>query len=189
MQIIPYHFEVHTDASGSGWGAVLYQKQDDRLRVIAYASRRLSPPERHYSANKLEYLALKWAITDKFHNNPLTYVLTTAKLDATGHRWLARLAAYDFSIHYKAGKANQDADALSRYSTIQSDVTSAVCQSVQAEPGYAFTLPISDKVVEDFPLMEKGQIFQCNIADAQKRDPVLSKVWSWLQRKELPVDV
>ena len=54
--------------------------------------------ERNYSVHKLEFLALKWAITDKFcaylygaefqvfaDNNLLTYVLTTAKLDATGH--------------------------------------------------------------------------------------------------------
>ena len=63
------------------------------------------------------FLALKWAITDRFHeylyggqfevytdNNPLTYILTTAKLDACGQRWVASLASYDFDIHYKSGK-------------------------------------------------------------------------------------
>ena len=47
-------------------------------------------------------------------NNPLTYVLTTAKLDATGHRWVAALSNYTFSIFYKPGKGHKDADALSR---------------------------------------------------------------------------
>lgn len=47
-------------------------------------------------------------------NNPLTYVLTTAKLDAAGHRWLAELSTYDFSLKYRPGKQNIDADALSR---------------------------------------------------------------------------
>ena len=46
-------------------------------------------------------------------NNPLTYILTTAKLDATGQRWVANLAKYTFSIKYKSGKSNVDADALS----------------------------------------------------------------------------
>ena len=46
-------------------------------------------------------------------NNPLTYVLTTAKLDATGQRWIANLANYNFKIHYRSGKSNIDADALS----------------------------------------------------------------------------
>ena len=120
-------FILHTDASGRGLGAVLYQHQDGVDRVIAYASRALSDSEKNYPAHKLEFLALKWAVCDKFHdylygakfhvktdNNPLTYVQTTAHLDATGHRWLAALSSYDFTISYKPGKRNVDADSLSR---------------------------------------------------------------------------
>ena len=86
-------FILHTDASREGLGAVLYQVQEGKHRVIAYASRSLSKSEKNYPVHKLEFLALEWAITDKFHeylygsqfqvytdNNPLTYVLTTAKL-------------------------------------------------------------------------------------------------------------
>ena len=89
-------FILYTGASTDGLGAVLYQNQDGQRRVIAYASRSLSPSERNYPAHKLEFLTLKCAITGKFHeylygdefqvftdNNPLTYILTTAKLDAT----------------------------------------------------------------------------------------------------------
>ena len=91
-------FKLHTDASGVGLGAITYQTQDDGTdRVIAYASRTLSKSERNYPAYKLEFLALKWSVCDRFHeylyggdfevltdNNPLTYILTTTKLDATG---------------------------------------------------------------------------------------------------------
>ena len=93
-------FELHTDASKLGLGAVLYQEQQGQKKVISYASRSLNPAEKNYPAHKLEFLALKWAITEKFNdylyghkftvltdNNPLTYVLTTARLDAAGHRW------------------------------------------------------------------------------------------------------
>ena len=72
-------------------------------------------------------MALKWAVTDHFHeylyggtfdlftdNYPLTYILTTAKLDAMGHRWVTSLGPYHFNLHYKPGKLNSDADALSR---------------------------------------------------------------------------
>nr|KAG5686713.1 hypothetical protein BaRGS_020239 [Batillaria attramentaria] len=119
-------FQLHTDASQQGLGAILYQEQ----RVIAYASRSLSKAERNYPAHKLEFLALKWAVCEKFKdylygaefvvftdNNPLTYVLSTAKLDATGHCWLAALAAFKFSIRYKPGINNTDADTLSRMPT------------------------------------------------------------------------
>ena len=120
-------YVLHTDASLHGLGAALYQEQDGQLRVIAFASRGLSNCEKRYPTHKLEFLALKWAVTDKFFdylygaqftivtdNNPLTYVLTTAKLDAAGHRWLAALSTFDFHVQYRAGKKNQDADGLSR---------------------------------------------------------------------------
>ena len=101
-------FKLHTDASENSLGAVLYQKQDDDAEhVIAYASRTLSKSKRNYDTHKPEFLALKWLITERFHeylydgpfevytdNNPLTYILTTAKLDATGQRWVASLANF-----------------------------------------------------------------------------------------------
>ena len=121
-------FVLHTDASTRGLGAVMYQKQEDgKERVIAHVSRTLNRAERNYDAHKLEFLALKWAVTDRFHeylygatfkvftdNNPLTYILSTAKLDAMGHRWVASLGPYNFKLHYKPGKLNTDADSLSR---------------------------------------------------------------------------
>ena len=110
-------FELHIDASGIGLGALLYQTQEGKKRVIAYASRTLSQSEARYPAHKLEFLALKWAPTDQFYeylygnssavytdNNPLTYILTTAKLDACGQRWVSAIAPMDFTLHYKPGR-------------------------------------------------------------------------------------
>ena len=58
-------FKLYTDASENGLGAVLTQIKDDNLeRPVAYASRTLSKSERNYDTHKLEFLALKWAITD-----------------------------------------------------------------------------------------------------------------------------
>ena len=123
-------FILHMDASDHRLGAVLYQMDDnDKKRVIAFVSRSLNPAEKNYPVHKLEFLALKWDVTSRFHeylyggefevytdNNPLIYVLTTAKLDATGQIWIASLANYSFSLHYKTGKINIEADALSRIS-------------------------------------------------------------------------
>ena len=61
-------FCLKIDATEKGLGAVLYQKQHDgTMRVIAYASRTLSKSEKNYNPHKLEFLALKWAITERFH--------------------------------------------------------------------------------------------------------------------------
>lgn len=125
---LPY--VLHTDASEQGLGAVLYPQQAGKLRVIAYGSRTLTPAERNYRlhSGKLEFLALKWAICEKFRdylfyapnfvvytdNNPLTYIMSTAKLNAVGHRWVGELADFRFIIKYRPGRANADADTLSR---------------------------------------------------------------------------
>ena len=100
-------FVLNIDTGGDGLGAVLYQEQDDKECVIAYASLGLRVSECNYPAHKPEFLALKEAVCDKFHdymyvskftvrtdNNHLTYVLTTTILDATGHRWFAALSGY-----------------------------------------------------------------------------------------------
>ena len=55
-------FVLHTDSSSEGLGAVLYQKQEGKLRVIAYASKSVSKTEANYPAHKLEFLAMKWAV-------------------------------------------------------------------------------------------------------------------------------
>ena len=47
-------------------------------------------------------------------NNPLTYVLSTAKLNATGIRWVSELADSNFKIRYRPGRVHRDADGLSR---------------------------------------------------------------------------
>ncbi len=123
----PFYLEI--DASHHGLGAILSQEGQGGRRPIAYASRGLRPSERNmenYSAMKLELLALKWAVTDKFRdyllghkfiaftdNNPLSH-LQTAKFGAIEQRWVSELARFDFEIHYRPGRQNGGADALSR---------------------------------------------------------------------------
>ena len=91
----------------------------------------MNETERRYHSNKQEFLALKWAVTEQFHeylspygknrnafmvhtdNNPLTYIFSTANLDAAGQRWVAHLASYNFTLEYQKGKDNTVADFLS----------------------------------------------------------------------------
>ena len=151
-------FILHTDTSKDGLGAVLYQNQEAVTRVIAYASRALSPPEKRYHlhAGKLEFLAVKWAITDQFRdylyyslkftvftdNNTSTYILTSAKLNSTGLRWINELADFHFDIRYRPGKANADADTLSRMPVSFEDYMKCYSQVVDRDALDAITFSI-----------------------------------------------
>ena len=103
------------------------------LRVVGYGSQSLKNPDRNYTGTilytgKLEFPALKWAIYDHFRDyayyapnfivytdkNPITFVISTTKLNATRHRWVAELSDFNFKIRYRPGKSNGDAHALSR---------------------------------------------------------------------------
>ena len=171
-------FILHTESSLDGLGAVLYQKDlGGQLRVITYASRSLNRSERNYPVHRLEFLALKWPISDKFKeylygtssfevftdNNPLTHVLTSAKLDATIQRWIAGLALYNFEMCYRSGKHNVDADSLSRIKWPESvddivanrsncakknsQVVHAIFQGTEIPYGYVETVSKSAKVI------------------------------------------
>ena len=198
-------FKLHTDACGMGLGAVpCLTWEDGTETVIPYASRSLSKAKSHYPAHKLEFLALKWAVVEKFHkylygstfdihldNNLLTYVLTTAKLDAASHQWVASLASYNFGLHYRAGKANIDADALLRVSwpgympdntSTCIKVTAAAVQAVQEAALQGPASPIeaysSDLHVLDI-LQDSNQVASMTLEDwcqAQEADPILSLV-------------
>ena len=124
-------FFLEVDASLKGLGACLSQADENGHRhPIAYASRSLRGAEKRYpdfSSFKIELLALKWAVVEKFKgylmgakctvftdNNPLSH-LQTAQLGATEQRWVAQLAPFELDIKYRPGRLNRCADALSRY--------------------------------------------------------------------------
>ena len=90
----------------------------------------------NYSSAKLELLALKWAVTEKFRdyllaswftaytdNNSLAYV-KESKLGVAQIRWLSELVLFDFDIKYRRGKSNQAAHALSHHPKSSVDMSS-----------------------------------------------------------------
>lgn len=196
-------FILHTDASNQGLGAVLYQKQGGKLRVIAYGSRTLTAAERNYHlhSGKLEFLALKWSITEKFRdylyyaptftvfsdNNPLTYVLSSAKLNATGCRWVAELADFHFSIKYRPGRENADADSLSRLpldiegmieqctEELSSDCIAATAQAVEVQED---TSPwvVSDSSPCSPDMGDSEPLLVAEIQQSQREDPHMGPV-------------
>ena len=104
---------------------MLSQKQSDgKWHPVAFRSHELKGGEAKYHSSKLEFLAVKWAITEQFReflqyrpftmltdNNPLTYISTTPNLVALGHQWVAALASYNMTIKYLKGSDNKVADA------------------------------------------------------------------------------
>ena len=210
-------FKLHTDACGTGLGAVLYQTQEDGTEaVIAYTSRSLNKAESPYPAHKLEFLALKWVVVEKFHeylygstfdvytdNNPLTYVLTTSKLDAASHCWVTSLGNYNFRLHYWAGKTNINADALSRVSwpecmpdnsgtslKVNTAAVRAIQEAALDQPAcpikaYSYDLHVVGAI------QDSQQVSQMTLDDwchAQEVDPVLGIIVKRLREGTLEQD-
>ena len=207
---------LHTDTSETGLGTVLYQHQNGLLRVIAYGSRTLTPAEKNYHlhSGKLEFLALKWAICDQFRdylyhapsftiytdNNPLTYVLTSAKLNATGLCWIGELADFTFDIKYRPGTSHIDADTLSQLpfesymrecteetspETLQAIVTSVQAQAHGDNNWLSSFSHDSTLVDADIKLLKKpvaSQFKSIDMKAAQLSDPVIGKVMKYLSQ-------
>ena len=203
-------FQLETDTSSEGLGAILSQKQPDgKWHPIIFGSRELKGGEAKYHSSKLEFLALKWAITEQFQeylqyrpfimlmdNNPLTYVLTTPNLNALGHRWVAALAGYNMTIKYLKGSNNKVADALSRIKArLDPDTITELLNHVKAgAPARAETDDI--RIIEEEERADQEVILWtvqlarqdkkfCNLHtenwhQAQLMDPVIPHVLDWL---------
>lgn len=118
--------ELSVDASGTGAGGCLSQMQNGHMRAIAYASISFSGAQLSYSTTDKELAAIRWAVkafrpfvfgvpfllfTD---HRPLVYMNNMSRDNTRILRTLNELADYDFVIHYRPGKDNVAADALSR---------------------------------------------------------------------------
>lgn len=116
-------FELTTDASDYAIGAVLSQGN----KPIQFLSRTLIKAEENYATNEKEMLAIIWALNSLRNflygskkvkiftdHQPLTYALSNKNTNSKMKRWKAILEEYNYELHYKPGKTNIVADALSR---------------------------------------------------------------------------
>ena len=113
-----------------------YSRYKRMESTMAYACHTLYRSEANYHSLKLEFLALKWAMTEQFKeyvmykpftmctdNNLFIYILMTPNLDATGHHWVSALVQFHFKMEYLHGADNWVADILSRMETRFDDNT------------------------------------------------------------------
>ena len=206
-------FCLETDASKEGLGAVHLQESDDgQYHPVAFASQELRGGEPKYHSSKLKFLALKWAVTEQFHeylqyqpftvctdNNPLTYILMTPNLDALGHHWVVALAGYNMKLEYLKGSDNKVADTLSRVSMQKLDKETVAellnCtqngSTPRAETANIHVIEEGERVDQEVivrytKIIKQHKQFQ-NLANldwvkAQSKDPVIPQVVKWINQ-------
>ena len=173
----------------------------------------MNETEQRYHSNKQEFLTLKWAVTEQFHeylspygknrnkfvvrtdNNPLTYIFSSANLDAAGQCWVAHLTSYNFSLEYQKGKDNTVADFLSRmnerlpeeevqeylnkipYPGVKAVLNNAIMPiEERAEQGVSPTPDCQGDCQEETVGARPARLATTNVTDwkqEQKEDPVL----------------
>ena len=206
-------FLLEMDASGKGLGAVLSQKQaDGRYHPIAYSSHVMNETEERYHSNKQEFLALKWVVTEQFHeylspygknrnefvvctdNNLLTYIFSSANLDAAGQHWVAHLASYSFSLEYQKGKDNTVANFLSQMNErlpeeeVQEYLDKIPYPGVKAVLNNAI-MPIEERAEQGvWPTPDCQEVCQEEMVGARPARLATTSVTDWKQeQKENPV--
>ena len=206
-------FLLETDASRRGLGAVLSQKQTDGwYHPIVYASCVMNETEQRYHSNKQEFLALKWAVTEQFHeylspygknrnkfvvctdNNPLTYIFSSVNLGAAGQCWVACLTSYNFSLEYQKGKDNTVADFLSQMKErlpeeeVQEYLNKIPYPGVKAVLDNAI-MPIEERAEQGVrPSSDCQDVCQKEMVEARPARLATTNITDWnLEQKEDPV--
>ncbi|KAE9234358.1 hypothetical protein PF004_g9395 [Phytophthora fragariae] len=121
-------FHVVCDASDFAIGCAPMQfDAEGRERIVSYQSRQMKPAEKNYPVHDKELLAMRYALI-KFRvyllgeqtfavytdHASLRTAMKSPHLSQRMVRWLSFFAEYNFVVHYKPGKNNILADALSR---------------------------------------------------------------------------
>ena len=121
-------------------------------------------------------------------------MLTTAKLDATGQRWIAALGMYHFKTYYRSGKSNGNADALSRILWSETDLAAAqhldeIVVKATMAGRIESVLPMKENTV----ISMAAQFFAPDYApntepkewiQLQERDPIIGRIMRLLKAKE-----
>ena len=136
-------YYLDTDASDDSIGAVLSQEQDGEERVIAYASRLLTKPERNYCVTRRELLAVVYfckqfrnyllgrRFTVRTDHSALRWLRNIPEPVGQQARWLTTMEEFDFEIEHRAGRKHGNADSMSRRPCRQCDVDGEFSHSVQ----------------------------------------------------------
>ncbi|KAL0195242.1 hypothetical protein M9458_008814 [Cirrhinus mrigala] len=163
-------FVVEVDASSTGVGAVLSQRQGDppKLFPCAYFSHKLSSAEKNYDVGNRELLAIKLALEEWRHwlegvKHPFTvltdhknleYLRTAKLLNHRQARWSLFFTRFNFLVTYRPGSQNTKADALSRIHEPDRPISSA--ESVL--PASMIVAPVTWDIMTE-------------ISEAQTQDP------------------
>ena len=195
-------FTVDCDASGYGIGAVLSQVQDGRERVISYGSRSLTKEERRYCVTKREMLAMVYFLKQyrhylygqKFHvrtdHGALRWLMGFKDPQGQVARWLEVLGTYNFTIEHRPGPRHGNADAMSRGPCRQCGMDDTVVDSCKVLTRSAAKKqtaePLEEKPPTPVPWTGEGALTAGRIAQAQREDAVLSKLFAWQENASRP---
>ncbi|GFW30945.1 retrovirus-related Pol polyprotein from transposon 412 [Trichonephila clavipes] len=133
-------FNLFTDASGVGIGAVLQQNQ----KPIAFASRTLNKAERNYTVTERECLAVIWALNKfKTYFGPLPVKVITdhaaltkltngKNLSSRMILWALKLSEFNIEWEHRPGVQNVVADFLSRNPVDSVEGSQISCAALRA---------------------------------------------------------
>ena len=151
-------FVLQTDASGRAIGAVLSQVVGDgEEHPVAYYSRKLLPREEKYSTVEKECLAIILGIqtfrvyllgrpfTIQTDHRSLEWLDRLKENNSRLTRWSLALQPYQYSVQYRTGQKNGNADALSRYMVEATSVSQEEVEGVSGKPVTAGTQRSSEE--------------------------------------------
>ena len=119
-------FEIHTDASKHGCGAMLAQWYQGKLHPVKFASRSFNAMESRWPTTHKELFAVKWSLDQHCphvlghrikiimdHAN-LKWLTSISPKQSKLARWCISMAEFDFEIEHRSGKDHVIPDTLSR---------------------------------------------------------------------------